>query len=68
MEILFNQRLRELRLEKGLKQSDVAQALNVTPATVTRWENKTQEPDYLTLALLANFFNVSTDYLLGLEN
>lgn len=68
MEIIFNKRIRELRFEKGLKQSDVAKHLKVTPATVTRWENKTQEPDYLTLALLAQFFNVSTDYLLGLED
>lgn len=68
MKILFDKRIRDLRIEKGLKQSDVAKQLGVTPATVTRWENKTQEPDYLTLALLAQFFDVSTDYLLGLEN
>ena len=68
MEILFSKKIRDLRLEKGLRQSDVAQYLKVTPATVTRWENKTQEPDYLTLALLAKFFGVTTDYILGLED
>ena len=68
MEILFSKRIRELRIEKGLKQSDVARHLKVTPATVTRWENNTQEPDYLTLYVLAQFFDVSADYLLGLED
>ena len=68
MKILFNIKIRELRLEKGLRQSDIAKYLKVTPATVTRWENNTQEPDYNTLALLAQFFEVSTDYLLGLED
>jgi transcriptional regulator with XRE-family HTH domain len=68
MKILFDKRIRELRIEKGLRQSDIAAQLGVTPATVTRWENKTQEPDYLTLALLAQFFDVTTDYLLGLED
>ncbi len=68
MEIMFNKKIRELRLEKGLKQSDIAQYIKVTPATVTRWESNTQEPDYRTLALLAKFFEVTTDYLLGLED
>lgn len=68
MEIVFNKRIRELRLEKGLRQSDIAKKLKVTPATVTRWENKAQEPDYLTLAQLAQFFEVTSDYLLGLED
>ena len=68
MKILFGKRIKELRIEKHLRQSDIARAIGVTPATVTRWENSTQEPDYLTLALLAYFFEVSTDYLLGLED
>lgn len=68
MKILFSKRIKELRIEKQLRQSDIARAIGVTPATVTRWENDTQEPDYLTLALLAQFFDVSTDYLLGLED
>jgi transcriptional regulator with XRE-family HTH domain len=68
MEIQFSKRIRELRLERKLKQADVAKELKVTPATVTRWESQTQEPDYLTLALLAQFFEVTTDYLLGLDD
>jgi len=67
MEILFGKRLRDLRQEKGLRQSDVARHLEVSSATVTRWENGKQQPDYLVLAKLAKFFGVTADYLLGLE-
>ena len=66
-EILFGQRLKETRIEKGLKQEDLAKELKVKAATVSRWENSLIEPDYLTLVKLAKFFKVSTDYLLGLE-
>ena len=68
MKIKFGKRLRELRIEKKLTQKALAQVMNVSTATVTRWELEIQEPDYLTLAKLAVFFKVSTDYLLGLED
>ena len=68
MEIKFGQRLKELRLEKKLTQKALAEVMNVSTATVTRWELEVQEPDYLMLAKLACFFQVSTDYILGLED
>lgn len=68
MKIKFGKRLKELRLEKGLTQKDLAQNMNVSTATVTRWELEVQEPDYLTLAKLASYFKVTADYLLGLED
>lgn len=68
MNTKFPERLRELRKEKGITQRELAQHMNVAVSTVTRWELDVQEPDYLTLIKLAKFFEVSTDYLLGLED
>ncbi len=67
IEVKFGERLKELRLDKGLKQKDIARDLHVSTPTVTRWEGGVQEPDFLTLITLAKYFNVSTDYLLGIE-
>ena len=66
LEIKFAERVKELRLDKGWRQKDLAQFMHVSTPTVTRWEGGVQEPDYRTLALLAQLFAVSTDYLLGL--
>lgn len=68
MKIKFPERLRELRKEKGITQKELAEQMNVAVSTVTRWELDVQEPDYLTLAKLAMYFGVSSDYLLGLED
>lgn len=68
IKIKFSERIKELRLSQGQRQADIAKAMNVTTSTVTRWETNVQEPDYLTLVQLAKFFNVSTDYILGLED
>ena len=66
IEIKFAERVKELRLDKEWRQKDLAQFMHVSTPTVTRWERGVQQPDYLTLALLAQLFSVSTDYLLGL--
>ena len=58
-------RLVELRKNLRLTQSDLAKALNVTQAAVGNWELGKREPDNTTLLLLADFFRVSVDYLLG---
>ena len=68
IEIKFGERVRELRLERNLKQKDVAKAMHVSTPTVTRWEGGVQEPDFLTLAILSRYFNVTTDYLLGIDD
>lgn len=67
LQIYFGRRLKELRTKHNLKQADLAKQFNVKPATLSRWENSIIEPDYLTLATIAKYFNVSTDYLLGLN-
>lgn len=58
-------RLKELRIEKGLLQSDVAKVIHKSDRMVGFYENEKRDMGTETLALLADFFNVSIDYLLG---
>lgn len=64
----FAERLRELRVEKGLSQRELAKLLNVSHAAIARWENETHIPNAETVVTLAKFFSVTTDYLLGLTD
>lgn len=57
-------RLKELRLENGLLQKDVAKTIGVSPQSYGYYENEVNKPDPATLIKLANFFKVSIDYLL----
>ena len=61
-------RLRELREEKGLYQIHLAKELNVSIKTISNWERGTREPDIATIIKLAKFFEVTTDYLLGVTD
>ena len=65
---VFGIKLKELRNEAGLKQIDVGKLLNVSKTTVCQWETSKQEPSLEDVVSIAKFFNVSTDYLLGLED
>jgi len=58
-------RLKELRLENGLKRSELAKRLQLPASTVANYENETRQAPYDVLILLADFFDVSVDYLLG---
>ncbi len=60
----FGSLLAELRKERGILQKEVASCLNVTVATISNYENGVHTPDFETLVKLADFFDVSTDYLL----
>ncbi|MDR2090633.1 MAG: helix-turn-helix domain-containing protein [Clostridiales bacterium] len=66
--IKFGEKIKELRIEKKLLQGDIANFLNTTKQNVSRWENGHFEPSQENIIKLANFFGVTTDYLLGLEN
>lgn len=61
-------RLLELREERNLSQTDVANAISTSRTNIGRWEKGLNEPASGFLIKLAEFFEVSTDYLLGLEN
>lgn len=62
---LFPERLTNLRINHKLRQKDLAKCLNVSTATISNYENSIRYPDIDMLIHIANFFEVSTDYLLG---
>lgn len=62
---MFAQRLKSLRKNKKLTQSDMANMLGITRQGYAKYENDESEPDLATIDKLAEFFNVTTDYLLG---
>lgn len=59
--------LKELRQKKGCKQSEIASLLKITPQAYQRYEYGVSEPNADGFALLADFYNVSIDYLFGRE-
>lgn len=64
----FGKKLKELRLEKNVTQQQVGDFLGVGRATIAGYETKDKHPDFDKLNLLAQFFNVTTDYLVGVPN
>lgn len=65
MNVLFNERLKALRKEKDLKQSELAEAISVTQRKISYWETGQLEPDLENLWKLSDYFNVSVDFLIG---
>lgn len=65
---MIGKRLRELRNEKNLLQKDVAKYLNITTSAYGYYEQDKRKPDPEMIKKLADFFNVSTDYLLNQRN
>jgi len=62
---LLENRLRELRLKAGLKQEDLIKRFNLSSGRYSQYETGKRKPDYDLLIELADFYNVSLDYLLG---
>ena len=60
--------LKDLRIKKGLKQSDIAELLKITQQAYQRYEYGTSEPNADGFEFLADFYGVSIDYLFGREN
>lgn len=63
---MFHEKLKALRIRKGLTQSQMAEILNTAQTTYSGWE-RSKEPNYKKLKEIANFFNVSIDFLLDNE-
>ncbi|MDD3224730.1 MAG: helix-turn-helix transcriptional regulator [Clostridium sp.] len=61
----FGEVLKRLRDSRGLTQQDIATLLKVGRSTIAGYETKGKQPDFEKLKILANFFNVTIDYLLG---
>lgn len=64
---MLNEQIRELRNIRGINQIQLANKLGVTKQSVSNWENDNILPSIEMLVKIANFFEVSTDYLLGLD-
>lgn len=64
----FPIRLSTLRISAGMSQRELAYCINTNRWTITSWENGQSSPTCEKLTVLAIYFNVSTDYLLGLTN
>ena len=65
---MLGTRIKELRKSFGLSQVDLAARMEVTKQTISNWENENIQPSVDMLVGLANVFNVTTDYLLGLDD
>ena len=61
-------RLKFLRKERGISQLKLAMDLNMNQNSISRYETGEREADYATLIQLADYFDVSLDYLLGRTN
>lgn len=60
-------RLKRLRTEKKITQSELGNIINVTKVSISGYENGNRSPDTDTLIKIADYFDVTTDYLLGRE-
>ncbi|PWM42695.1 MAG: XRE family transcriptional regulator [Clostridiales bacterium] len=65
---MFGSRVRELRIGLNIDQVRLAKDLKVSKQTVSNWENDNVYPSVDMLIKLSNYFSVSTDYLLDLDN
>jgi len=64
---IFNKRLKKLRKNKGLTQKELADHIDVVQSKISSWETERLEPNLYRLIQLADYFGVTTDYLLGRE-
>ena len=68
MVILLGERLRELREEQGLTQKELSKRLGLNSVTYLHYEKSQREPPLSVLVEMAKYFEVSTDFLLGLSD
>lgn len=64
---IFTERLKELRLKKGLTQTELGEKVGVKQNTFTNWEKDKREPSFENLIKLADLLEVSLDWLFGRE-
>ena len=66
--IKFPERLKELRMDKNLTRQELAELMFINVRTISYWELGQRECNFEQLIKLSKIFNVTTDYLLGLED
>ena len=64
----FGATLRELRIGRGMGQKELAYILNLSTGTISNYENGVHSPDLETLCKIADYYNTTTDYLLGRDS
>lgn len=65
---IFGERLLELRKDRNISQARLAKELEVSSGVVCLWETNRSEPTAPNIVKLAEYFDVSADYLLGLKD
>lgn len=65
---LFSKRLKELRIRAGLKQDELAKKIGISRGAISYYENGDRVPDINVLYDIAEYFNVTSDYLIGRSN
>ena len=65
---IFKTVIKSLRTSHGLTQDELSKQLGISRSTIGMYESGAREPDFETLELIADYFNVDTDYLLGRTN
>ncbi len=65
---VYSNRIKELRIENKLSQSQLAEKLGTTNSTICDWERGRTEPDIEMLKKLASLFSVSTDFIVGVSD
>ena len=63
----FSTNLKNLRVKRGIKQTDIAEFLGVQPRAIRFYESGEREPNIENIIKLCKFFNVTSDFLLGLD-
>ncbi len=64
----FYERIKELRIEKGLSQTQLAKQTKLSQSAIAFWECGQRVPGAEAIIILSRFFGVTTDYLLGEED
>lgn len=64
---LFGERLKELRTKRNLSQQELSEILNIGRSTLANYEQGKREPNFETLELFADYFNVDMNFLIGWE-
>ena len=68
MDTIFGDKLKDLRLEKGIGQIELSKHLNVSKGIISLWETGKREPKLSNLVSIARFFKVSIDFLAGIDD
>jgi transcriptional regulator with XRE-family HTH domain len=64
----FHERLKELRIENNLTQVELSKATGLSQNAIAQWENEQRTPNANAVVVLAEYFKVSADYLLGIDD